>query len=170
MTSAKRSYWKTKELPASKSTVPLDRLFSSDEMSRIQAGLVPEVMEDKWFIYWENEKLYFHRSWTGYCIYIVRFEADLDGYRMVEADVNRNPEQYSRSSDSYDTEMINYLIDTLLLRQPAIFPKGDDSSKVNVILQWSMIGRAMLGQHPTTIEDAKQSDDPEPPMTPNVKD
>ena len=29
--------------------------------------------EDKWFIYWENDTLFFHRSWTGVCVYIVRF-------------------------------------------------------------------------------------------------
>jgi len=33
-------------------------------------GLVPEEIEDKWFIYWEDDTLFFHRSWTGNCIYV----------------------------------------------------------------------------------------------------
>ena len=37
-------------------------------MDQIRAGHIPEMMEDKWFIYWQDDRLFFHRSWTGYCI------------------------------------------------------------------------------------------------------
>jgi len=157
MKSAKQSDWQTEELPSSRSTVSLRRVFSPDEMPRIRAGLVPKAMEDKWFIYWENDTLYFHRSWTGICVYIVRFAAERDGYRMVEADLNRDPEQYNETSDNRDAKMISYLIDALLLQQPAVFPSEDDNSETNIILQWSQVGRAMLGQHPTPNGDPEQS-------------
>ena len=45
-------------------------------MDHIRQGMIPEVMEDKWFIYWKDDALFFHRSWTGFCIYVVRFAAD----------------------------------------------------------------------------------------------
>jgi len=33
----------------------MDRMFSLQEMKSIRSGLVPEQIEDKWFIYWKEE-------------------------------------------------------------------------------------------------------------------
>jgi hypothetical protein len=145
---AKPTDWKIKPLPSKRATIRLDRTFSPREIKRISNGLVPRQMEDKWFIYWKDNTLYFHRSWTGYCIYIVRFVAQSDSFRMIEADVNRDPEQYKETSDERDTEMISYLIDVLLLHQKAVFPSYEPSSEKQALKQWSLVGRAMLGQHP----------------------
>ena len=82
--------WKTEDLPARRTSVPLDRAFSREEMERIRHGVVPEEMEDKWFIYWRDDALFFHRSWTGYCVYVVRFVPDGEIWRMTRADVNRD--------------------------------------------------------------------------------
>lgn len=60
--------WNTKPLPEQRTTFALDRVFSPNEMDRIRAGLIPDVMEDKWFIYWRDKALYLHRSWTGNCV------------------------------------------------------------------------------------------------------
>ena len=148
MESAKPTDWKTKALPSKRATIALNRTFSLREMKRIRRGLVPEQMEDKWFIYWEDDVLSFYRSWTGNCIYVVRFAAEGDRYRMVEADVNRDPEQYSETSDERDAKMISYLVDVLLLHQESRFPSDDPSSEKQAIMNWSQVGRAMLGQHP----------------------
>lgn len=126
----------------------MDRTFSSQEMKRIRRGLVPEQMEDKWFIYWKDDTLFFHRSWTGFCIYIVRFAAEGNSCRMIEADVNRDPEQYKETSNERDAEMILYLVDVLLLYQEAVFPSDESSSEKQALMNWSQVGRAMLGQHP----------------------
>jgi hypothetical protein len=75
-------------------------------------------MEDKWFVYWKDDCLYFHRSWTGFCIYIVRFVCDDIGGKAAVATVNRDPDQYGGTDDEYDRRMIAYLIDVLLLRRP----------------------------------------------------
>ena len=107
MKTAKQSDWKTEALPKKRSTFPLDRAFSPEEMVRIRRGLVPWQMEDKWFIYWKDDTLFFHRSWTGFCIYMVRFAAAGDSYKMLEADVNRDPEQYKETSNERDAEMIS---------------------------------------------------------------
>jgi len=50
MKTAKPTDWKTQVLPSKKTTIRLDRTFSPQEMKRIRRGLVPEQMEDKWFI------------------------------------------------------------------------------------------------------------------------
>lgn len=44
-------------------------------------GLIPGAMEDKWFLYLEDNKFYCHQSWTGYCAYIVEFAPCEEGYR-----------------------------------------------------------------------------------------
>ncbi|KHD11831.2 hypothetical protein PN36_16130 [Candidatus Thiomargarita nelsonii] len=126
----------------------LDRTFSPEEMKRIRRGVVPEEMEDKWFIYWENERLYFHRSWTGFCIYVVRFTTEGDSCKMIEAYVNRDTEQYKETSDEIDAQMISYLVDVLLLHQQAIFPSDEPSPDKMALMSWSQVGRAMLNQHP----------------------
>ena len=140
--------WKTESLPSKRITISLDRCFSQQEMERIRNGLVPEKMEDKWFIYWKDETLYFHRSWTGFCIYIVRFVVDGDKFRMIQADVNRDPEQYKETSEERDAELISYLVDMLLLHKQTVFPSDELSAEKQTLMIWSQIGRAMLGEQP----------------------
>jgi hypothetical protein len=67
---------------------------------------------------------------------------------MIEADANRDPEQYKKTDDKRGAEMSSYLIDVLLLHQYAVFPGDDPSSEKVALLRWSQVGRAMLGQHP----------------------
>ena len=141
--------WNTTPFPSKRSVISLDRTFSTQEMILIRNGLVPEQMEDKWFVYWQDDALYFHRSWTGFCIYVVRFEVDDERGRMVEAEVNRDREQYSVTSDAFEAKMISYLTDVLLLHQAAEFPSDDScDDDTNIIRNWSQVGRAMLGEHP----------------------
>lgn len=148
MKTATQTDWKTEAFPSKRTAIALNRRFSEIEMRQIHKGLVPQQMEDKWFVFWERDALYFHRSWTGFCLYVVRFIEDGDSYVMIEADVNRDPEQYKETSDKRDAEMISYLIDVLLLHRPAVFPSDDPSIKKRVITEWSLVGRAMFGQHP----------------------
>ncbi len=148
MKTAKLTDLRTKALPSKKTTIRLNRPFSPQEMKHIRRGLVPEQMEDKWFIYWKDDTLFFHRSWTGFSIYVVRFAVEGDSCRMIEADVNRDPEQYKETSDERDAKMISYLVDVLLLHREAVFPSNEPSSEKRALMNWSQVGRAMLGQHP----------------------
>ncbi len=91
----------------------LDRLFSQAEIDLIKLGFAPREMQDKWFLYFENDVLYFHRSWTGYCIY----QVSLTGLRITQAIVNRDPQQYSETRNERDIETIFQLIDMFLLRR-----------------------------------------------------
>ena len=65
---AKVSDWETTPLPAKRTKIVLERRFSTEEIQCMRSGLIPAVMEDKWFIYWQDDTLFFHRSWTGFCI------------------------------------------------------------------------------------------------------
>ena len=145
--------WRTKALPDRHTTLRLDRAFSSQEVERIRLGVIPVQMEDKWFIYWKDDSLYFHRSWTGFCVFIVRFAAEGRCWRMVEADVNRDPEQYEETNDDRDAALISCLVDRLLLHRPAEFPAFDLPADQQVLMQWSLIGRALQGEHPSDGSD-----------------
>jgi hypothetical protein len=104
-------------MPAKHTTVVLDRTFSKDEAALLKLGFLPQEMQDKWFIYFENNVLHFHRSWTGYCIYQVSFTQEGDGLHMTQALVNREPEQYEETRVERDQELISQVIDVFLLHR-----------------------------------------------------
>ena len=79
---AVKSDWVTKPMEQPVKRIPLRGLrLSAKEYAQLSLGLIPEEMEDKWFIYLEDNKLYCHRSWTGLCAYIVEFTPWEGGYR-----------------------------------------------------------------------------------------
>lgn len=143
MKQAVRGDWRTGPLPERRTVIPLERTFAPEEMEAIRRGLIPEVMEDKWFVFWEDGRLHFHRSWTGFCLFILRFEGD----RMVEAEVNRDPEQYSQTSDEWDRELVSFLVDLLLLGRPAALPASGNPER-DALALWSLVGRALSGEGP----------------------
>ena len=65
---ASRSSWKCKPF---KDGVPLpyQATFTGVHFDRLKQGLIPERMEDKWFIYYEEPHLFLHRSWSGELVY-----------------------------------------------------------------------------------------------------
>jgi hypothetical protein len=72
-------------------------------------------MEDKWFVFWEEPSLFFHRSWTGDCVFQLRLKPYELGYAVDEAWVNRDPEQYNSGGKSNEIKLISNLIEHLLL-------------------------------------------------------
>jgi hypothetical protein len=105
-------------MPAQQTTITLDRLFSNEEAALLKLGFAPREMQDKWFIYFENNILHFHRSWTGYCISQVFFMLEAgNALRMTHAIVSRDPEQYKETSVERDAWMISHVIDSFLLRR-----------------------------------------------------
>ena len=146
---AQPSDWQTEAMPASHAVLTLDRLFSPAEMAQIRLGLIPEAMEDKWFIYWLDDTLHCHRSWTGSSIYVVHFAIAGDAARMVSAEVSRDPTQYKGTSDEHDRALISYLIDILLLGLPSDYPSEEPDPGKRALQGWSEVGRALLGEGPS---------------------
>ena len=104
---AQRNDWKTKPMPEMHETFILERSFTDKQMDALSYGNVPQAMEDKWFWYMEGSTLYAHRSWTGYCIYMIEFRED--DHHVVT--VNRDPQQYKSSGIEEDMETLNRLLD-----------------------------------------------------------
>lgn len=114
--------WKTVPMPESVAVLDYTAEFTAEEFGRISRGLVPECMEDKWFVYLKDNTLHLHRSWTGHCIYQVEFGCDGDKCSVERVTVNRDPSQYNERDDLYDARLLDFLIRNLLLGQNLPFP------------------------------------------------
>jgi hypothetical protein len=123
MESARKDSWKTHPMPEQRAVLNFNAEFSKEEFQKISAGVIPEEMEDKWFIYLDENTLNFHRSWTGFCVFQVEFERANEKYRVTRALVNRNPREYRRTDESYDAALVQFLIAHLLLNKNVDFPQ-----------------------------------------------
>ncbi len=112
---AKRDDWQTEPLPLARAPLDLPaREFTSEERERLLLGVVPQVMEDRWFVFAEHGRLYFHRSWTGHCIFEAALQPHGAGWRLADAWVNREPGQYGSKSAEYDAEQLLGLCNLVL--------------------------------------------------------
>ncbi|MCD4813220.1 hypothetical protein K8S19_05960 [bacterium] len=94
------------------------RKFNAKEFRRLSYGLNHEDKDEKWFIYMEKDRLFFHRSWTGECVFMVKFEKKADRYGVVDALMNK---EFNYEPD-YAVRFLAYLIDRLLLSRAVAFP------------------------------------------------
>ena len=98
--------WKTEEMPSKNETFIYEGKVTEEMKTALSYGILPRQMEDKWFLYMEGNKLYVHRSWTGYCIYIIEFNED--GKHVIT--VNRDPQQYSCTDVNEDIKELDRLL------------------------------------------------------------
>jgi len=120
---ATRSSWKRLEAPVKREDLALHLLFNDADAEKMMESFVPHQMEDKWFIYFEEGWLWFHRSWTGALIYAVRLDGCTAGVRVIESWVSRDPDQYNQTDIEFDRTFVRYLIDRLLLQKTVPFPR-----------------------------------------------
>jgi hypothetical protein len=154
---ASRDSWTTHPLPDEHAQLTTSWTFTKQQFDQMKRGLIPEQMEDKWFIYYEDGWLHFHRSWTGYCIYQIQFwERDSD-FAVAQILVSRDLEQYRESTDEYDLLLLKYLIDRLLLGREVSFPLGDEinDAVTAALKQHHLVGR---GQKPAGKSQTSTTD------------
>ena len=113
-------------MPSSVKAMEYSAQFTDDEFDQITHGLVPKVMEDKWFIFFEDGHLYFHRSWTGVCVYRLRFTEVDRNYEVVQAHLNSELEFPDLS---YQANLLDFLIQNLLLKRNRPFPVPSSAAK-----------------------------------------
>lgn len=147
-------------MPGENESLDFYRLFSPSEFEKIRIGLIPREMEDKWFIYYDNYTLHFHRSWTGHHIYKVVVELLNDNtYKTIQTIVNRNKAQYNQEDNQYDISLLSYLIDKLLLGKDVPFPTPTNLTAENkAIYKHSLVGYATPNRL-DSIKDAPVSYD-----------
>lgn len=144
MERATSSSWKHLPDPSKKEDLQFSMFFTDEEAERLMFGLIPQQMEDKWFIYFSDGWLRFHHSWTGAVIYAIRLDGSPAGVRVIESWVNRDPEQYSATDTEYDKKLLRFLIEAFLLKEAdVIFPLPSGlANSVPGAVQHSYIGRA----------------------------
>jgi hypothetical protein len=119
---ARSNSWENKAMPDSVVALPFDKTYSIAEFGVLSRGCIPKEMEDKWFVFMDDNTLFFHRSWTGLCIYKVIFEKNADRYVAVAAFVNQDPDEYNCSNSNYETTLLTWLIESFLLHNQIPFP------------------------------------------------
>lgn len=113
--------------PRTVSQVSFDVTYGPFDSWLISRGFVPASQDDKWFIYLEDSRLHFRRSWTGFEIYDVEAQWRRDTLHLGQARINRDPAMYGETDDAYDRRMLAYLIDAILLGKPSAYPEKDES-------------------------------------------
>ena len=129
--------WKHKPFLAGR-PIPYAESFSGPEYSKLREGLIPQAMEDKWFIYFDEPHLFLHRSWTGEPVFRVRLTASGDGAAVAEAlcvsDLLQN-------GPEYQAVLLDFLIGNLLLGKAKPFPMPDgQTEQARGILQHHVSG------------------------------
>jgi hypothetical protein len=116
---ATRQSWKSQPIPTERINLGFACTYDAADTKRIKHGLIPLAMEDKWFMYFEEPWFYLHRSWTGKCVYGVRFEPGAAGLSAVESWVTQ--EEYPCNIE-HDRAILGFLIEHEFLGRPAQFP------------------------------------------------
>ena len=102
--------------------LPYQAVFDSEQLARLQDGLIPSQMEDKWFIYYKEPHLFLHRSWTGQPVYRVSLRTGPTGAEVTEALLSKDIPEQARLDLDYQVRLLDFLVSNLLLRQAKPFP------------------------------------------------
>ncbi|MFG2636416.1 hypothetical protein ACGFX8_21460 [Streptomyces sp. NPDC048362] len=80
-------------------------------------------MEGKWNLVSEGDTVRLLRSWTGHEIYRAEFGpvdvSEGGGWRIVRAEAERDPDRYRNYGAEFDTVMLELVLRTYALSEPA---------------------------------------------------
>ena len=108
----KKDDWQTLNMPNEVEVFVLEKKLNKEHIDLLKKGFLENNMDAKWFMYCEEDKMYIHRSWTGYCIYIVTLSTS--GELLIS--VNRNKRQYSETNLEFDRFFVDHLISLFIAR------------------------------------------------------
>jgi len=94
--------------------LPFRASVNEEDFNKLARGFVPESMDDKWFVFHEDDRLYFHRSWTGHCIFWMIMKKSAAGGQIIDVWANRDPGQYRSNDVQTDVEMLKMLFQGML--------------------------------------------------------
>lgn len=118
--------------------IPYSSNFSEKEFRTMKAGLIPEAMEDKWFVYFKDGHLLIHRSWTGMPVYKVKIQKIGEGYKVGIAYMSVG---LVNDDKAYQANLLNFLVSNLLLGKSVPFPNDNTfKEKIPGIVQHGFSG------------------------------
>lgn len=119
--------WSWKTLPFTDVVpIPYEATFDADQFSRLKIGLIPEQEDDKWFVYYEEPHLFFHRSWTGAAAFRVTLGPADGGACVTEASLAMDVADEDVGGPDYYARLLDFLISNLLLGESKPFPMPQD--------------------------------------------
>jgi hypothetical protein len=104
--------------------LPYKAAFNHEQFARLREGLIPQQMENKWFIYYEEPHLFLHRSWTGAPVYRLTLGIVPGGAKVTEAlwsKVMADAANFAHGA-KYQARLLDFLLSNLLLGQSKLFP------------------------------------------------
>ena len=107
---ATKESWTTKPMPEEHITIPMDVVIPAKAMEFVKQGHIPDAMEDHWFMYCDEEKIRYFRSWTGICIFEARYRIDGKFCEITELKVNRNGNEYGETDEDSDIALFMGLL------------------------------------------------------------
>ena len=107
---ATKDSWTIMPMPEQHTTIPVGVILPENAMECVKYGHIPDAMEDHWFMYCDDNTIRYYRSWTGFCIYMAKYEKVDDGYKITDLTVNRYPEQYKCDDDKHDLSLFMALL------------------------------------------------------------
>lgn len=119
---AEPNHWKNEPFGKTVS-IPFRSSFNEAEVEKLTQGLIPEAMEDKWFIYLDGSQLCFFRSWTGQPVYRVTLEKDEGGFIVTDAEIDETV--FKGQDAKYEARLLGFLISNLPLGQNEPFPRPE---------------------------------------------
>jgi len=105
-----------KSLPEQRAQLDFGRTLDGRQYRALTKGVIPRSQEDRWFAFEVDDWFFLCRSWTGNCIFQVRLAKHDEGWAIVEAWVNRDPDQYASVNDETDARALGRLLDTIITR------------------------------------------------------
>ncbi|GGQ85131.1 hypothetical protein GCM10010216_53670 [Streptomyces flaveolus] len=98
-------------------------VWSDSERDAIRLGHVSRAMEGKWHVVCEGDTVHLLRSWTGHHIYRAEFgpvdASEGSGWRIVRAEAERDPDRYQAFGAEFDAVMLELVLRTYALSEPA---------------------------------------------------
>ncbi len=105
-----RSSWKLLPLPEHPTPLAVSLTFNQQQTEKLRRGLTPLQMEDRWFVFVEDDWLYVCRSWTGEMMFGVQLRETPNGSCVTTAWVNAGNTPFSgRDDESYRTILTDAL-------------------------------------------------------------
>lgn len=132
--------WDALPLPERHTRLELGWTFDPTMSRRIRKGFLPDVMEQKWFAWFDGVVLHLHRSWTGFCIYQITFEAHHDQLKAVSALANRDPRQHMQTDDREDGQALLNILNAHFAHDDGGSPENGFSEALALASQPNYLG------------------------------
>ena len=122
--------------------------FTKDHINTIKKGFIPETIEDKWYIYSENDWIFFHRTDTGKRIYEVEIKSINNRYIIDEFYVERKYKNYDNTDDRFYIHILHVLIDWGLLKVDlrSLYLDNYNKTKEDNKILWNALGNFLFSE------------------------